>query len=209
VDFRQPILDSAAVSLAAFGDLATLQGRSLGGMLGFGGRLINIFTYGFQLRILGENFVPVFFDASYDISRPYRYALIDPAVGSPSFTGWFASLGTTLLDEALVFFVNLDGPFKMLDSNPDNYLNYPHLVGALSVAEGLIPGFSFDFTYDKSLIRTFADLVGPEGALIRAQLNYHAGAAVISFFYQVRYTENNWDSDPEITSGLETSIELF
>ena len=114
------------------------------------------------------------------------------------------------MNDAFILSLNLDGPFKQIDpGNTDNPLNYPHLVGILSVAEGLLPGFSFDFNYDKSLIRNFEDLIGPEGALIRATLNYHAGSAVVSFFYQVRYTENDWRSPPEITSGLETSIELF
>ncbi len=209
VDFRQPILDKEVISLAAFGDLVTLQGSSFGGMLGMGGRLAKVITYGAQLRFLGENFVPVYFDSVYDISRPYKYALISDAVGSPSFIGWFASLGTSLLDDALIFSFNLDGPFKNIDSNPDNYLNYPHFRGLFMVEEGLIPGFSFDASYDKSLIRSFADFIGPEGALMRARINYHTGPAVISFFYQLRYTENDWTSDPEVTSGLETSIQLF
>ncbi len=208
-DFRQPILDKEVISLAAFGDLVTLQGSSFGGMLGMGGRLAKVITYGAQLRFLGENFVPVYFDSVYDISRPYKYALISDAVGSPSFIGWFASLGTSLLDDALIFSVNLDGPFKNIDSNPDNYLNYPHFRGLFIVEEGLIPGFSFDASYDKSLIRSFEDFIGPEGALMRARINYHTGPAVISFFYQLRYTENDWTSDPEVTSGLETSIQLF
>jgi hypothetical protein len=212
VDLRQPILDGPIISLAAFADLATLQGKYFGGMVGFGGRLINLFTYGAQLRILGENFVPVYFDTTYDLRRLYNYAVPEGNQGRPSYVGWYASLGTALLNDAFILSINLDGPFKPIPDSSgatDNSLDFLHLVGVASVAKGLLPGFSFDFLYDKSLIAEFKDLISPAGAYIRARVNYHAGPAVVSFFYQVRYTTNDWRNPDEITSGLETSIELF
>ena len=41
----------------------------------------------------------------------------------------------------------------------------------------------------------------------KARLNYRSGPAVISFFYLLRFNENDF-TDPEVTSGLETLITL-
>ncbi len=206
-DFRQPILDTAGLSLAAFGDAVTQKGDAYGAMLGFGGRIIRIFTYGAQIRFVGDNFVPVYFDSTYDISRAERYMLTDGAASSPGFIGWFATLGTSLLNDSIVFKVSVEGPFGKVDDNDQNYLNYPHATGYFEVAEGLLPGFFFDASYDKLLIREARDLITSEGAVVKARLNYRSGPAVISLFYLLRYATNDWD-DPEVSSGLETLVQL-
>jgi hypothetical protein len=190
-----------------FGDAVTEKFESYGGMLGTGGRVIQIFTYGAQLRFIGDNFVPVYFDPTYDITRAERYVLVDGDLASPGYIGWFASLGTSLLGDLLVFNVSLEGPFGKVDDNENNYLNYPHLRSVLMVNEGLVPGFFFDASYDKLLIRELADLRRSEGAVAKARINYRSGPAVISFFYQFKFNENDW-GDPEVTSGLETLITL-
>ena len=84
-------------------------------MLGFGGRLIRIFTYGAQIRFVGDNFVPVYFDSTYDLSRAERYALTEGALSSPGYIGWFATIGTSLLNDSIVFKASLEGPFGEVD----------------------------------------------------------------------------------------------
>jgi hypothetical protein len=215
VDFRQPLLAKDALSLAVFGDLARLHERSWGGMVGFGGRLVKIITYGAQVRILGENFVPVYFDAAYDLYRYDKYQIAKSITDIPAYNGWLASLGTSLFNDLLVFSVSLDGPFSKPEPlNPDNYLNYPHLYAIFQLNEGLVPNVSLDASYDKRSLETgngavnfFEDLVDREDAVIRARLNYSIGSAVISFVYQIR-----WDpvaDDWAVTSGLESAIQLF
>ena len=211
-DFILPLISKPLLTLATFGDVASLHGESLGSMVGFGGRLIKFLTYGAQVRFLGENFVPTYFDASYDLFRAEKFAIAKGAAGVPPFTGWLASLGTTFFDDTLVFRASLDGPFSKPDpDNTDNYLNYPHLYATFLIAEGLVPHLSFDASYDKRLIRNFEDLVDPEDAVIRARANYHVGGAVISFIYNIRYVpdplpgEDEW----EVTSGLEAGIQIF
>jgi hypothetical protein len=215
VDFRQPLLAKDAISLAVFGDLARLHERSWGGMVGFGGRLVKVITYGAQIRILGENFVPVYFDATYDLYRFANWEIAKAAADIPAYNGWLASLGTSLFNDLLVFSVSLDGPFaKPEPANPDNYLNYPHLYAIFQLGEGLVPNVSFDASYDKRSLETgngalnfFEDLVDREDAVIRARLNYTIGAAVISVVYQIR-----WDpvkADWTVTSGIESAIQLF
>jgi hypothetical protein len=110
-DLRQPILNSRAISLAAFTDVAVLGNQgSVGGMVGIGGRLAGVITYGAQIRMLGENFVPVYFDSTYDLFRADKYAVASAtsAVVDP-YTGWLASLGFSLFGDLLVFNASLDG----------------------------------------------------------------------------------------------------
>jgi hypothetical protein len=215
VDFRQPLLAKDAISLAVFGDLARLHERSWGGMIGFGGRLVKIITYGAQVRILGENFVPVYFDAAYDLYRYDKWQIAKSVADIPAYNGWLASLGTSLFNDLLVFSVSLDGPFSQPEpANPDNYLNYPHLYAIFQLGEGLVPNVSFDASYDKRSLETgngainfFEDLVDREDAVIKARINYAIGRAVISFVYQIRWdpVANDW----MVTSGVESAIQLF
>jgi hypothetical protein len=207
-DIRIPLLDTSVITLDTFGDIATLKAKSLGGAVGIGGRLVKIVIYEAQIRLIGDDFLPVYFDTSYDISRSERYSLIEGDLSTPGFTGWLGTLGLSILNDRLVLLVTVEGPFGKVDDNEDNFLNYPHLRGILLLKEGLIPGFFFDISYEKMLLREFADLGSPEGAIARATLNYRTGPALISFFYQMRFEEDDWES-PETTSGLQTSIQLF
>lgn len=105
-DLFQPIIANQVVTLAAYGDLVIQpkdSGSSVGGMLGAGGKLFGLVPYGIQLRLLGENFVPVYFDASYDLYRESKYRIFTGADTSEGFAGWLASLGFSLLDDQLLF----------------------------------------------------------------------------------------------------------
>jgi hypothetical protein len=194
-------------TLATFGDIASIKGKSIGGMVGFGGKIVSIFTYGAQLRMLGDNFVPSYFDGTYDLTRTERYFLTEGALQSPSYIGWLATIGTSIAKDIFVLKFTLEGSFARVDDNDENYLNFPQLKGLFAINEGLIPGIFIDATYDKKLIKEFRDIFAPKGSLIKARLNYKTGPAVISFFYQLSYDENDW-SKPEITSGLESYIKF-
>ena len=212
-DFRLPILSSDLISLAGFGDFV-MQQSNMGGMLGVGGRLFGIMTYGAQLRFLGSNFIPVYFDGSYDLFRPYKYAVYAGAPGyeTDPYTGWFASAGFSLLDDDLVFSANVDGVFGAeADEDEGDLFSLPHLLATFSLAEGILGGFSFDASYDKRGIATFRDLISAENAVIGARLNYRIENATISLVYDLQYNpfpesdEDRWI----ITSGIESAITLF
>jgi hypothetical protein len=208
VDFRQPILSSPVLSFAVFGDAVTQKASAFGEMVGVGGRLLTIFTYGAQLRFIGDNFVPVYFDSTYDITAPERYRLTTGDASSPGYVGWFATVGASLLNDSIVFRASLDGPFGEVDKTGEaNYLNYMHLTGLFAVAEGILPNFSFDASYDKLLINDWTDVTAPKGAMAKARVNYRSGPAVISFFYLLRYSTDDW-RDAEVSSGLETVVQL-
>lgn len=213
-DIQQPLLYvKDLVTLVAFTDVATIQSTSWGGMIGFGGNLIDIFTYGAQLRFLGANFIPDYFGPTYDLLRDQQYNTITSGVASsPAMVGWEASLGTTFLDNKIIFNVSLDGPFASApaDLTPDQaLLYYPHLRGILSLAEGVVPGITFDFSYDKKAIASFSDLISAQNAAIQAQVNFQSGPAVISFVYKIVYDPTQPSNPWTVTSGLQSSISLF
>ncbi|MFW5684833.1 MAG: hypothetical protein ACOC1I_08265, partial [Spirochaetota bacterium] len=209
-DFRLPILNNPVISLAGFGDYV-MQNMNSGGMLGAGGRLFGVMTYGGQLRFLGENFIPVYFGSAYDLYRHQNYAVYAGVDGFaiPPYVGWFASAGFSLIEDQLVFSANVDGPFGDLEG-PDT-LTQPHLLATLLVEEGLLGGFSFEASYDKQGIADLADLLNPEDAVIGARVNYRIENATISLVYDLKYnpfpgpTEDQWI----ITSKIESAITLF
>jgi hypothetical protein len=214
IDFRLPLIQKDAFSMATFGDYV-IQNNTSGGMLGFGGRIIKFLTYGAQLRILGEDFIPVYFDGSYDLYRPLKYLIYDGTVSisDSGFVGWFASTGFSILDDKIYFTASLDGPFKTPSSVEDPTFAYPHFLAMFVVAEGLIPGFFFDASYDKKNIQSFSGengLFSAENATISARVNYKSGPATITLTYDLRYNPDAGDDEPwEVTSGLESSISLY
>jgi len=210
-DVMVPLLYTKDVfSMLASTDFADIQGKTWGSMAGVGGRIINIFTYSAQLRYLGSGFTPTYFGPSYDALRDVQYQAIQAASSSAYTFGALISFGTSLLRDKLIFKVSLDSPFVTTETDP--ILSRPHLNGILSLVPGVVPGFSFNFTYDKKAIGSLGDLVSAQNAAIQGQLNFHSGPAVISFIYFVTYnpaqtaiTGSPWT----VTSGLQTSIALF
>lgn len=208
-DFRLPVLGSDVVSMATFGDLVFQPESRWGSMVGVGGRLVGIFLYGAQLRVMGPGFIPTYFDSSYDLFRSAKYALISQEPTGDVFAGWYASLGTSLMDDKIVFNAALDGPFSAAAGSTD-ISDYPHLRGVFTVADGFLAGFSFDALYEKYYIGRdgsfFEDLISPENAVIGAQINYKTGPAVLSLIYNLRYDPA--DDSYIVSSSLLSSIQF-
>ncbi len=216
IDVIQPILSNPAVSLAAFGDFVVEPDGASGGMLGLGGRFFGIIPYAVQLRFLGDNFIPVYFDASYDLSRGEKYYIIKGAGTVDGSVGWLASTGFSLLDDQLAFHASIDGPFSPVPENrvDSTFMEYPHIRMILLVKEGLLPGFFFNADYDKKYIDSWASLISPADAVIGFNINYKTGPAVITLGYDLRYNPNYDPDDPEskrweTTAKLSSSISLF
>ncbi|MFP4375646.1 MAG: hypothetical protein ACLFP4_01270 [Spirochaetales bacterium] len=208
-DLRLPIIANPFVTLATFGDVV-VQNGNLGSMVGLGGRLARVVTYGAQLRFLGENFLPVYFDATYDLFRPLKYATYagTPGFATDPYVGWFASTGLSVLDDQLVFNASLESPFE---TDPDNLLLQPHLRAQLSVSDELLGGFGVAATYDKRGIMSLNELMSPEDAVIGARVSYRIQNATITFVYDLQYDpfpapgEDSWIT----TTKIESAITLF
>jgi len=204
LDVMQPILQTDAVTLDAFGDLSFQKDRK-GGMVGVGGRAARIVLYGAQVRAVEDNFVPSFFDGTYDRRRAERYAIYNELIDVDGYVGWLARLGVSLFNDGLVFDNTLAGPFVYTEGA------YPEFTSSLLIQEGMIPGLaalSFEASYQKFNIREYADLVDVEDAIIGAQVNIRSGPVVISLLFDITY-DPYAEGDPwVVTSGLESSIAL-
>ena len=200
-DITAPIVPGTIFSLTAFVEGAREMNGAMGGIVGVSGKLISFINYGAQIRYLQEDFIPSYFDATYDLYRADRYAYIashDPATGA-FVPGWLASLGFDLFNQKLVFSARLDGPFAPIPAPAsDNSAAYPHLKGKLVLGEGMIGGLSFEGGYEKYFIGRrsafFSDLIDPTDAVIGFAVNYKTGATVLTLNYAYRW-------DPSLNGG--------
>ena len=203
VDFKQPVVANDAISLALYGDLV-YQKSHRGIMVGTGGRFVKIVPWSVQLRFLGDNFVPEYFDSTYDLYREWKYSIYEGSFTIDGYNCWYASTGLSLLGDTVVFNAGMQGVL----GEPEYDYQYPQLNAALIVKEGVLPGFFFDASYEKKIIKDYDDLVSPENAVIGARINYRAGTAVITLGYNLRYNpdpgigEDEW----ETTTTLSTSV---
>jgi len=212
-DIFLPLLTGKAFPLAVFTEVAFEPNDSAGAMIGAGGRLVSVITYGAQLRFLGAGFTPVYFDANYDLFRKEKSELMDAPVTGDGFVGWLATAGASLFGDALFFKVSVDGPFKetpaVAATNP-NSSDYPHLRGVIGMADDLLGGFFVSGSYDKYFIGKdggfFDDLVDPNDAVISAAFNYKTGAAVFTLLYNLNY--NSLTGGYDVTSSLQSSIKF-
>jgi len=212
-DVFLPVIKSQAFPLAVFTELAFEPQSRVGFMVGAGGRLLGVITYGAQLRVLGAGFVPVYFDANYDLYRSKKAELMAaaPAADAEGFAGWLAKAGASLFEDKLYFNVSVDGPFKAKPAvASDNSAEYPHLRGVVGMAEGVLGGFFVTGSYEKYFIgrerEFFADLIDPNDAVIAASLNYKTGAAVFTLVYSLKYNPDTEGFD--VTSSLQSSIKF-
>jgi hypothetical protein len=207
-DLTLPILTGSMLSFATFADIAFLHdslgpgNQGKGEMVGFGGRLFGFINYGAQVRILGEDFVPTYFDTGYDLYRDVKYNLVNMGNIEP-YVGWLGSLGFSFLGDALVFNATVDGPFGK--PNTGGYLDWPHLYAVLILGEGVVPNLSFETQFDKRSLFDPDVYIGHD-TVIAARINYSIGAAVLSFVYQI---SKDRDGVGDSKSGIESSIQLF
>jgi hypothetical protein len=210
-DIFVPLIKSELFPLAAFMELGFQPKGRAGFMLGAGGRALGFITYGAQLRLLGAGFIPVYFDANYDLYRAEKAQVMATEPTGDAFAGWLAKAGTSLFEDKIYFEVSVDGPFRSAPAASISQADYPHLRGIAGIREGVLGGFFFDFVYEKYMLGMdnpfFEDLVDPENAVITAAVNYRSGAAIFTLLYNLRYNPaapNGFD----VTSSLVTTIKF-
>jgi hypothetical protein len=209
-DVFVPIIKSELFPLAAFMEMGFQPKGRTGFMLGAGGKALGFLTYGAQLRLLGAGFIPVYFDANYDLYRVAKAEFMATDPTGDAFAGWLAKAGTSLFEDKIYFEVSVDGPFSAAPAGSDFQGDYPHLRGVAGLREGVLGGFFFDFVYEKYMLGRdnpfFEDLVDPNNAVITAAVNYQSGAAIFTLLYNLRY--DPIINDFEITSSLVTTIKF-
>jgi len=211
-DLSLPIITKPVFNLTAFSDLAFENKGRWGSMVGTGGQAFSFINYGAQIRLLGPDFVPTYFDAAYDLFRHLKYVSVAEDPEGDPFLGWFASLGFSILAKTVNFNLSMDGPF-ILPSDIGGIADYPHLRSSLGLAE--LAGFSFDALYEKYYLGAdeslgasgsfWKDLFSPENSLIGAAIKYRTGPALISLNYNLRYDPSAPNSFV-VSSSLMTAI---
>jgi len=210
-DVTVPIIGGKLFPLAAFADLAFEPNSSAGAMLGAGGRILGVILYGAQLRLLQDGFIPSYFDGNYDLYRFAKHDYMRSSSGGDFFAGWYASLGTSFLEDKILFLASLDGPFKAIPAVASaSQSDYPHAKAVARLGEGLLGGFFFDASYEKYMIGSessfFEDLVDPTDAVIGMAINYKTGASVLTMQYDAK-----WDAaagEFVVTSSLQASMQF-
>ncbi|TVR90463.1 MAG: hypothetical protein EA428_08560 [Spirochaetaceae bacterium] len=202
-DLRLPLLAAPPVSLNAGADLAVQDGDTLGGQIGLNGRALRILLFQSQLRLLGDNFIPNYFDSTYDLFRPERYKVYSSSqTVREGHVGYLVGAGVSLFQDVLVFQSSLEGPFGNVDGVR------PTFRSELLLTEGIVPGVSISAEYIKEGIKDLDDLGSLDRTRIGSRINYRTGPALISLFYQVRHDPLR-DGDPwTVRSGLESTIAL-
>ena len=220
-DLIVPILNKNYLSLALSGNFCYQNGH-LGGDAGIGGRIVSIIPFLFQLRIYDDNFIPSFFDYSYDIKRGEKYDiynLTDGTVAVDKGLGWLAGTGVALFDDKINLRILLDGPFSTLATNNEmnneniNYLDYMHLHVNLYLMEGLIPNFSSIIRYDKLYINEFLDFLMTDYSTFDLVLCYATDLADLYFEYKWCYFADDESEitryDYEISTSIYCTFNLF
>lgn len=125
--------------------------------------LFDVYTK-FERRLLGEEFMPAFFGAYYEIERAQKHILTtaagtdsafyshkaDGLVGLEEAKGWYGELGAHVLGA-----LDIVGTYQWLDENPNGIL---HLQAEIPDA---VPKIAARATYDKIGIQTIKDFSLP------------------------------------------------
>ncbi len=206
LDASLPLLNSPVATATAFTEAALEPKGRAGYMLGAGGKLVSLFLWGAQLRLLGPGFIPTYFDANYDIYRDAKAVLMESSPSGSGFVGWFATIGASLLGDKVSSSVSLDGPFAA--GVLGNTYSWPHLRAVAHLGEGLLPGIYADASYEKyalgSVSGFFSDLVDPTDAIVGLAINYRTGSSVLSLLYNAKWMDQKW----KVSSSLQASVKF-
>jgi len=212
-DITLPVVQSELFSLTTFAEGAREMNNAMGAIAGIRGRIVHFILYGAQFRYFQDDFIPSYFDANYDFYRADRFVYIKthtPA-GANFNPSWLASLGFDLFKSSLTFKVALDAPFAWIqDITSDNSADFPHLLGSLKLARGLIPNVDITARYEKFFLgkktggNVWQDLISLRDASIGVTVGYKAGTALVSMNYAYTWnpTKNNFDVVSSLSVGF-------
>ena len=216
-DITVPILSGPLLALTPSPTSPSTPTSPWAGCSASGGSPIGLFTYGAQLRVLQDGFIPSYFDANYDVFRAQRATSWSWLRVRPSSPGWSARSGATLVQDKLVFSATLDGPFPARGvfasdptaADPSRYTRIFARRFRRSSQDSRLP-FFVDASYEKYCIGAkngfFQDLVDPTDAVIGLDINYQTGASVLTLAYNAK-----WDPAAakfDVTSSLQASVKF-
>ncbi|MDR3200212.1 MAG: hypothetical protein LBT68_02025 [Spirochaetales bacterium] len=207
LDFNLPLVRHRLFTFTLFGDSAS-QNNRYGLMGGIKGRIGGFLLYEAQASALENNFIPEYFGASYDLFRAEQYRYFDAGNSglrlSEGADGYLASLGLALFDDKIIIKAVSKGPQSESKGRLYDW------QGSITLAEGLVPYFSFDILYDKRSMATISDFQDwKQNSMIRARVNYHSEPALLSLVYILRHIPTAGGPDRQVTAGIEGRVRLY
>lgn len=222
-DLIIPLVNKDLFSLALSGNFCYQNGH-LGGDAGIGGTLFSIVPYLFQFSMYGDNFVPSYFDYTYDLNRGRKYdAYTISDADSPLVdkgSQWTAGTGFVLFEERLILDFTADGPIATPPTDDDiditslNYLDYYHLHAGFKLAGDLIPNLTVVGRYDKMYINSLKAFLENKYSVFDVLISYSTGNASINFDYKWVYSGDDDASkttryDFDIRTSIYCTFNLF
>lgn len=145
-DIKIPVVELPIFNMDLYGDYVWQNDmKNTGAMFGFGGKIIRMISYDAQVRLMGEDFIPEYFNREYDLNRtgsryhtmfgtPEKRLLRDAdgnlvvdAEGNPTYedvyytlpatNGFMASLGANI-QNIINIKATLTSPLEYFSENP-------------------------------------------------------------------------------------------
>jgi hypothetical protein len=192
VDAYLPIIEEEKMDLAAFVDWAIISGKGNGISIGTEYRYAWL-TLHAQLRYLGKQFVPHYFDPFYWVERPFRYESLD-FIGS-SYFGYLAGADFDILRVVTFTFTWEDGLIDGVD---------PRIRTGVTLADDALRKIGFHITYDKKGITSFKDFADLNNSLFETLFEYRMTDFASIVFIQAQSFAPTGKSVPQ--TSVETRI---
>jgi hypothetical protein len=160
IDVEVPLLVKEGMSLVAYADWAKIVERGSGGFVGgdFNYQWLNLSG---QIRFLGEQFVPTYFDSFYEEDRAGKYASLD------AYTGFYMGY---MIGTELSLFKVLKFSFQWEDGFDD--VEGPRVLTGVRTADGALPKLAASLVYEKKDIDGIDDFFSEADCLLRLTAGY-------------------------------------
>ena len=197
IDVEVPLLEKEGMSLVAYADWAKIVERGSGGFVG------GAFTYQWlnlsgQIRFLGEEFVPAYFDSFYERDRG-----APPAVKYASLDAYTEFYMGYMIGTELSLFKVLKFSFQWEDGLHD--VEGPRVLTGIQTAEGALPKFIASLVYEKKDIDGIDDFFSEGDSLLRLTAGYKISPVTkILFVYERTYSP--YTRDPADRAFVDTQF---
>ncbi|MBN2407487.1 MAG: FecR domain-containing protein [Elusimicrobia bacterium] len=180
-DCELPVVSKESLSTYLYYDYATYElgdaygdkgSPGEGNALGVGGNAVRILRYRLEYRKLDNNFIPVYFDAFYEVERKTKPFLIGDSV-TPTLEGPFGMLGLDIMSRLGIV-------LTYEDYNMDPGERYPYLHGSLLIDPAiLLDRVEIDVSYDKKNVDNFSEIGKLEGAIMTTRVGYMIAPSIM------------------------------
>lgn len=160
LDAGLPLIQSEDMDLVTYVDWGIIVGRG-NGISGGADFRYTWFRLLAELRYLGKQFVPHYFDPFYWVERPYKYDGLDQF--TDGYFGYLVGTDLNLWNVFTLYFHWEDGLADAID---------PRIITGLVLSEDAWKKIGFHITYDKKGIESFSDFADLNDSLFEVLFEY-------------------------------------